>query len=251
VLDFEQAQRKALAEAKVSAERASGKLYTVADAVRDYLDHLKNHRKSADDTATKLKAYVLPELGDKRVSHLTGRDFEHWLTWAMKRKAQRKKTDKTPSDPNPKAATARRHRQGKKKKPGKPLVDPAELARRRKSTLNRVIAALKACLNHSYAAKRVASRDAWQRLRKFRAVDSARLRWLSLDEAARLLNACAPDVHKLASAALLTGCREGELLNATARDFDSRSKTLLVADSKSDKPRRLPLTVEGIEFFEG
>lgn len=66
-----------------------------------------------------------------------------------------------------------------------------------------------------------------------------------------MLNACAPDVHKLASAALLTGCREGELLNATARDFDSRSKTLLVADSKSDKPRRVPLTVEGIEFFEG
>lgn len=46
VLDFGQAQRKVLSDAKVSAEQASGKLYTVGDAVADYTDYLSTHRKS-------------------------------------------------------------------------------------------------------------------------------------------------------------------------------------------------------------
>jgi integrase len=81
-------------------------------------------------------------------------------------------------------------------------------------------------------------------------VDSARLRWLSVDESKRLLNACAPDFRKLVQAGLLTGCREGELLAVRARDFDAESETLLIADGKSGKPRRVPLTSEGVVLFE-
>src|SRR5579862_3158072 len=46
VLDFSQAQRKVLEGAKHAAELASGKLYTVADAAKDYLDFMRAHRKS-------------------------------------------------------------------------------------------------------------------------------------------------------------------------------------------------------------
>ena len=81
-------------------------------------------------------------------------------------------------------------------------------------------------------------------------MDSARLRWLSVDESKRLLNACAPDFRKLVQAGLLTGCREGELLAVRTRDFDAESETLLIADSKSGKPRRVPLTSEGVALFE-
>ena len=41
-----------------------------------------------------------------------------------------------------------------------------------------------------------------RRLKKFRAVDSARLRWLTLDETTRLLNACPPDLRALVQAGL-------------------------------------------------
>ncbi len=126
----------------------------------------------------------------------------------------------------------------------------AETKRRRKSTVNRVITMLKACLNHAHTRHRVANRDAWSRLKKFRAVDSARLRWLSLDETTRLLNACQPDLRALVQAGLLTGCREGELLVVRARDFDATSNSLLIPDSKSGKPRRVPLTPEGSALFE-
>src|SRR6185437_5581600 len=46
-----------------------------------------------------------------------------------------------------------------------------------------------------------------------------------------------------------TGCRYGELANLQTRDYDPGSGTLLVAESKVGKPRRLPLSEEGQRFF--
>src|SRR5690242_4500004 len=91
VLDFGQAQRKLLADATQSALHASGQLYTVAGAVADYVEYLRAHRKSADDTESKLKAYVVPQLGARRVADLTAADFDAWLSWALKRRRKPKK----------------------------------------------------------------------------------------------------------------------------------------------------------------
>lgn len=71
-----------------------------------------------------------------------------------------------------------------------------------------------------------------------------------MDEAKRLQNAAAPHLRSLVAAGLNTGCRAGELLALRAGDFDPRSKTLLIADSKSGKPRRVPLTDDGVTVFE-
>jgi integrase len=236
VLDFGHAQRKLLACAKHDAQRASGQLYTVADAITDYVDYMRTHRKTAADTESKLKAYVLPLLGTRRVAELTSADFEAWLTWALKRRRKPKKmrTDETS------------HGQ-------KPIPSPEETTerqRRRKATLNRVINAFKACLNRANAAGKVPLRDAWARLKKFRAADSARLRWLTVDEATRIQNACAPEFRVLVRAALLSGCRMGELFAVRTGDFDQQSNTLLIPDSKSGKSRRVPLTKEGVALFE-
>jgi integrase len=236
VLDFGQAQRKVLADAKQGALLASGQLYTVTQAVADYVEYLRTHRKTSKDTASKLKTYVSAELGRRRVAELAGADFDTWLAWALKR---RRKTKKPKADDEAAAP--------------KDESSPVELAdrqRRRKATLNRVINALKGCLNHAHARGKVQSRDAWSRLQKFRSADSTRLRWLTVEEATRLQNACATDFRPLVRAALLTGCRAGELLAVRAGDFDARSKTLLIADSKSGKPRRVPLTDDGIALFE-
>lgn len=234
VLNHAQAQDRAKDDKTLENRRGSGQLYTVADAVRDYVEHVRADRKSADDTETKLKAYVISSLGDKRLADLKPADFDHWRAWALKR----------PSRGRVKASRR------KAKAEGKPAGESAEQQRRRKATLNRVIASFKACLNYAYGRKRIASRDAWAGLKKYRSVDSARLRWLTEDEAIRLLNAAAPDLRLLIRAGLLTGCREGELLAARARDFDSYTRTLLIPDSKSGKARRVPLTDEGVALFK-
>jgi hypothetical protein len=77
VLTFGQAQRQLLEQAHSQAVEVSGERYTVADAVRDYVEFMHRHRKSADDTAVKLNAYVLStDLARKRLSDLKRADFE-------------------------------------------------------------------------------------------------------------------------------------------------------------------------------
>lgn len=234
VMTFAQAQRQALAEANEAALKASGKLYTVGDAVSDYLEYQRAYRKSSPQTASKLQAYVVSYLGSRIVSELKPADFEAWLRWALKR-SRKRKVEGPDAGAEGKVVSSQ---------------EEAERLRRRKATLNRVITALKAALNYAYNTHRVPSKSAWARLRKYPAVDSARLRWLTLDEAMRLQNACAPDLRGLVRAALLSGCRLGELLALRGSDFDLRSETLLIADSKSGKPRRVPLTPEGVALFE-
>jgi integrase len=231
VLDFRQAQRKALEQANQDSLRASGQLDTVADAASRYVEFLLAHRKSAADGKVKLHAYVIGSpLGHKRVSELKEADLDGWLAWALKRRKKRKgRHEETPAG-NETAL----HKQ-----------EIEERQRRRKATINRVINSLKACLRRAGAPEKVI-----QHLQRFRSVDSARLRWLTVEEARRLQNACTSDLRLLVRSALLTGCRAGELLALRARDFDPHSKTVLIADSKSGKPRHVPLTDEGVALFD-
>jgi integrase len=236
VLTFAQAQRRLLEKAHAQALEASGERYTVADAVRDYVDFIRRHRKSADDTENKLTAYVLSsEVAGKRLADLTGADFETWLASALKRRRRTRRK----GGGEVRESTAAENK-----------AEAAERSRRRKATLNRVINALKACLNHAAGAGKPANPEAWARLKKFRSADSARLRWLTLDEARRLHNAADSSLRSLIAAGLNTGCRAGELLALRSGDYDPRSKTLLIAESKSGKPRRVPLTDNGVALFE-
>jgi integrase len=127
----------------------------------------------------------------------------------------------------------------------------AEAVRRRRSTANRVLTILKAALNHAHREGRCASDDAWRTVRAFREADAARLRYLSDDEARRLTNACPPDFRALVTAALLTGCRYGELTAMTGDDFNSDAGTVRVRTSKSGKPRHVVLTQEGRDLVAG
>ena len=236
VLDFGQAQRKILSEAEQLARDASGQHYTVRDAVVDYVAWLHRHRKSADIMEVSLNAYVVSSsLADKRLSDLTAADFDAWLAWALNRSHRTRK-----------AGVERREKAaGTETK-----AETAERSRRRRATVNRVINSVKACLSHAVNNGKPGNSDAWARLKKFRSADSARLRWLTVDEAQRLQNAAPADLRALVAAGLNTGCRAGELLALRAGDYDPRSRTLLIADSKSGKPRRVPLTDDGLALFE-
>lgn len=176
-------------------------------------------------------AFIIPSLGDIPLAKLSRRRLETWHEELAK------------------SAPRARTRPGEKQRFRK-MDGGAEATRRRRSTANRVLTILKAALNHAFQDRKVASDDAWRPVKPFREADAARVRYLSDDEARRLVNACDADFRPLVQAALLTGCRYGELVALVAADFNADSGTLHIRTSKSGKPRHVVLTDEGRRFFE-
>ena len=122
--------------------------------------------------------------------------------------------------------------------------------RKRKATANRILTVLKAALNHAWRDGYISSDEAWRRVKPFHNVDSPKIRYLSVQECSRLINACSSDFRNLVQAALLTGCRYGELTYLKVSDFDTTHQTLHVRETKNGKPRHIPLTEEGIHLFK-
>jgi integrase len=108
---------------------------------------------------------------------------------------------------------------------------------------------LKAALNHAWKAGHATSDDAWRRVKPFRAVETARVRYLSEAECVRLINACEPAFRNLVRGATLTGCRYSELASLCAADFNADAGVLIVRESKAGKPRHVVLTDEGQRLF--
>ena len=240
VLDYFGAMAKAGGELSEVQQR---RRYTVSDAVRDYVAWLTVHRKSARDAQIKLNAYLVPYFDGKLLSDLRASDFDAWLAWAIDHKPKGRRGDNPPKPP--------KKRKGKgKSKPATPVIDAAERKRRKRSTLNRVINPVKACLTRAFLDGHVSSDEAWRRLRKFKGADSARIHWLTVDQCKRLINACAPDFRKIVHAGLLCGARWSELRALQARDYDAGSGTIHIVDSKAGKPRRVPLTDDGKRAFD-
>jgi integrase len=128
--------------------------------------------------------------------------------------------------------------------------DP-EALRRRQATANRTLTILKGALNHAWSENKVATRDAWQRVKPFKEVDVARVGYLEMDQITRLVNACDPGFRPIVQAALLTGCRYGELAALRAADFNpDKGGTVHVRQSKAGKSRHVVLTDEGRRFFD-
>lgn len=213
--------------------------YTVADAMADYLAAYKAGRtakgtgRGADRMEWTINAHILPALGDIALPGLTKHRVETWL---------RSLAD---------APARLRTRVGADKQNTRPLnADHPEVVRRRRSSANRVLTVLKAGLNHAFHDGHVGSDDAWRHVKPYRGADAARVRYLSDDEAMRLVNACPSDFRALVTAALLTGCRYGELTSLRARDYNADVGTLQIVTSKSSRPRHVVLTEEGKRLFD-
>jgi integrase len=84
----------------------------------------------------------------------------------------------------------------------------------------------------------------------FEGVDVHRPGYLTVEQAKRLINAADADsgFRDLIHAALLTGCRYGELCRLRVGDFDNGM--VAIRTSKTGKPRHVRLTDEGQQFFE-
>jgi integrase len=230
ILSYEQADARA--RAMVAAPNGGGKIerLTVRKALELYIEHKRNRGESVADILSRGTAHILPSLGDLVVAELTAEGLRKWLATMAAAPAQNRP------------------------KNGKPRYRPApstdDAVRARQATANRVLSMLKAALNHAYDEEHIANRDAWGRkLKPFKKVDTARVRYPNVAEAARLLNACDPDFRPLVRAALETGCRYSELARLEVHDFNPDSNTITIRQSKSGKVRHVILTPEGVNFF--
>jgi integrase len=107
---------------------------------------------------------------------------------------------------------------------------------------------LKAALNRAFHADRVCSDSAWRKVKPFKKVDEAVVRYLSAAEARRLVRACPEDFRKLVQGALLSGCRYSELARLKCSNFNRDSGTLAIRLSKG-KIRHVVLTDEASASF--
>lgn len=234
-ISFEQAQVKARDWCQsVAAADAAGETrgpYTMADCMADYLAWIKQHRKSHRHLDIYINAYILPTLGTVDTATLTAATIRAWHQGIA---------DEPPRLRTGRTGTQQRYRQED--------PDPAEALRKRRLRANRHLVTLRAALNRAWQEGHIAKNDAWIRVKPFPSVERQRSRFLSTDEARRLLNACSPDLRPLVQAALLTGARYGELCQLDVRDFQAESKTLFIRDSKSGKPRHIFLNDEGAVF---
>ena len=95
-------------------------------------------------------------------------------------------------------ATAGAHTTGKC--PAIPnTADDPEAERRRRSTANRLLAILRAALTTAFREGKVSSDQRWRRVQPFENVASARIRYLKVAEAQRLINAWTPTLQLGAS----------------------------------------------------
>lgn len=232
ILSFAQAQDKARARMvrRVHAVNGVAGPLTVQAAVESYLEFLETNRKSAVDTRHRTKAHIYPTLGDVEVATLTTDLLRKWHAELVKA-LPRTRT---------KPGKAQQHRE---------FDGSEEAVRRRRSSANRVLTILKAALNSAFNDGKAPSDVAWRKVKPFKGVDAARVRYLTIAEAKRLINASDPEFRPLVQAALHSGCRYGELARLQVHDFNSDSGTIAIRQSKSGKPRHVVLSAEGAALF--
>jgi integrase len=230
-LTFEAAMALATEKAGAPANQSTGKL-TVRKALALYLDHLKAMGRSTRDAEGRAAVRITPVLGDVLVTELTADTLRRWLS----------KLGEAPA--------MMRTRRGAAQKFREHSADDAEAIRRRRSTANRTWTVLRAALNFAFSEGLVSTDNAWKRVKAFRDVDAARVRFLSIAEAQRLLNGCSPEFRPLARAALETGARYGELARLLVVDFNREAGTVHIRKSKTGKARHIVLTPEGAAFFQ-
>jgi integrase len=236
VLDFSQAQREARRrrDDRVHVAAGRGKPLTVAMAIERHLEGLEARGKNSTDTRIRAEKMILPALGHIEVATLTTDQIRAWFTALAA------------APPRVRTATGSPQRYRRRAIGNE---DEEDLVRRRRSTANRIGAILNAALSHAWREGLVGSDHAWRRVKLFENVASARVRYLTIAEAIRLINASEPAFRQLVRAALETGCRYGELARLRAEDFNADSGTVAIRRSKTGKSRHVAVTEEGFEFF--
>jgi integrase len=211
VLSWSDALKQVFDEERPTLNTAAS--YTINQALADYFAHrsAKSPSGSVKTDRAKAKAFIPAKLGQHKIAEITPHELLSWRDGLVSE------------------------------------TDDREKLRRAQATANRSWSILRAALNHAYGSGKAYSDHAWRRIKPFRNVDRPRTRFLSVEEAKRLLNALPRDFRQLARGSLYTGLRLGELLALRVMDFADGQ--VHVRHSKSGRPRSVPLSDEGMQFF--
>jgi integrase len=222
VLSFTQAQNR------VRGPRVAAGAYTIGAALDDYLRFLKSDGRSEraiKDARYRADSLIRPKLGAVKIGQLTSDRLRRWRDELVS-VGPRLRT---------RPGEEQRYRDGD--------------TRASRASANRTWTTLRAALNHAFSEGKTDSDSAWRKVKPFKGVDVARIRYLSVAEAKRLTNASGPEFRPLVQAALQTGCRYGELTSLEVRDFNTDAGTLAIRQSKTGKPRHVVLSGEGAKLF--
>src|SRR5258708_9912008 len=147
-----------------------------------------------------------------------------------------------------------RGKERKNKKTGE-MVQPKQY-KRSPATVNRYVAALSAVLTYAineHVPPLLTVNPVSTISRK--KDPKGRIRFLSDEERARLLDACAtspwPALRALVLLAITTGARRTEMTTLRWSDADMTTGRALVRESKNDEPRTLILTGEALKALQG
>lgn len=141
---------------------------------------------------------------------------------------------------------------------GKHLVEKIKTARIKawrnglggaQSSQNRNLSNLKAALNLAVAHNRVnaAVAQQWRAVRPHKNAGKRRTLYLDKKQRRAMLKACDGAIGDLVEAAMLTGARPGELVNALRSQFDARTGSIQFTGKTGS--RMIPLAPSAIELF--
>jgi integrase len=206
---------------------------TVKEAATHYMAWFRAHRKGISTAQHIIDAFILPAFGDTPVSALKKRAITDWRDRLA-------------------AAPARKRTKIGRAQASRAAPQTEDQRRARRATVNRTLSVFKAILNKAADDELVPPRGPWADAKPFKLADQPVERFLTPAEAKRLLNASPEDFRAMAGGALLTGCRYAELgaLRAADVTITKEGGRVYVRESKSGKPRHIPLSPEGREFFE-
>jgi integrase len=212
-LDFFQAQDKAR---RLANEPNVVKPLTVQEATDNYINILTaKNTNTAYDTRHRLQKHFLSQFGEKAVSSLTKTTLEQWQSSLIAKSSD------------------------------------GELVRRSKDSANRILGMVKAIFNHAMTDQSHNLNDAaWRLIKPFKQVAKPRSIRYTQEEVIRIINS-APDfpTANLIKAAFLTGCRYGEMINATVSSVDLINGNWSVTGKTGSRP--IILQQAAVEFFKG
>ena len=232
-MSHEQAKDTARLWAKsIRAGGSSTPGLTVNAALDKYMEDQEfNTGKPLKDANSRINLHIRPTLGKFLVSELT---LERVKTWR-----------------NGLVTKPKHRRCGRFSKKATIAVDlnDKRTRDRRKDTANRILGTLKAALNFA-CQEDFSIIKVWTAVKPFENVGQPRVNYLEIPDQRRLLTAATGAIHDLIEAALLTGCRFGELSRLRVDDFDLTNGSLFVWETKSKKTRHIWLSEAGIELFK-
>jgi integrase len=232
ILSYWQAQDKARERMVKRAHAAAGKTspLTVSDAMDVYLEYLESKNpRTALDARSRDRLFIRPKLGPFEIDSLKAEHLQRWHSSLAKAPRHARSWNGTTKE--------------------LPIRSGDDGQRARRASANRTLTTLRAALSRAWRAGKVSSDRAWRSVEPFENVDAARIRYLTVFEAKRLINGCDSQFKPMVQSALQTGARYGELARLEVHDFNPDAGTLAVRQSKSGKPRHVVLTDEGIALF--